>query len=112
MNNRVRPGRGVTALLVFLLGIYAVGAYAQQSKEAELERLMLEIGVPGVQIVHLKDGQATSYNLGVKRYGAPEKVDKNTVFQAASMSKVVAAYAFLRLFDRGVFELDEPLINY
>src|SRR5690554_8133589 len=112
MSNWVRQGSSVTALLVlvFILGVYPVDVYAQQSTEAELDRLMLEIGVPGVQIVHVKDGQATSYNLGVKRSGAPEPVDENTVFQAASMSKVVAAYAFLRLFDRGVFDLDEPLM--
>lgn len=108
MKVNVKRVLGLTTALVWL----GACVFAQQAKKEELQRLMLEIGVPGAQIVHVKDGRQTSYSLGVKRFGASDPVDDQTIFQAASMSKVVAAYAFLRLADRGIFDLDEPLINY
>ena len=35
-----------------------------------------------------------------------------TVFQAASLSKVVFAYIVLRMVDKGEMDLDKPLVNY
>lgn len=42
-------------------------------------------------------------------YGCP---DKQAVFQAASLSKVVFAYIVLRMYDKGEIDLDRPLCEY
>ena len=39
-------------------------------------------------------------------------VTNRTIFEAASLSKVVFAYAVLKLVDRGVMDLDQPLVRY
>jgi CubicO group peptidase (beta-lactamase class C family) len=39
-------------------------------------------------------------------------LDPNTIFQAASLSKPVFAYAVLRLHDQGILHIDTPLLCY
>ncbi len=53
----------------------------------------------------------------VKAYGTianntDEKVDENTVFQAASISKSVFALAVMRLVEQGIIDLDEDVNKY
>lgn len=67
---------------------------------------------PAVQIAYLEDGQITHYNYGYKDIGTKELIDSETVFQAASLSKIVATYAFLILADKGILDLDKPLWEY
>jgi len=40
-----------------------------------------------------------------------KKISSNTIFEAASLSKTVFAYAILRLYDRGLIDLDTPLLD-
>lgn len=48
-----------------------------------------------------------------KAYGSKEKgMDKNTLFQAASMSKSVFAVAVMILVERGILDLDEDINTY
>ncbi|WP_051464557.1 serine hydrolase domain-containing protein [Pseudoxanthomonas suwonensis] len=74
--------------------------------------IMQRHGIPGAQLVHVRDGHAEAFEYGVMRADATRPVDADTLFQAASLSKVVGAYITLRMVDRGVLELDRPLFEY
>ncbi len=68
---------------------------------------MAELGVPGVSVAVLVDGEiawARGYGLADVESGRP--VTPNTLFQAASISKPVAALAALRLVESGRVDLD------
>lgn len=49
---------------------------------------------------------------GVRSTESGELVDENSVFEAASLSKPVFAYAVLQLVDEGFVDLDTPLYQY
>ncbi len=69
--------------------------------------------VPGVSIAVVKNGQlawAKGYGLANTNIGA--KIDKNTIFQAGSISKPLAALAALRLVEEGKLELDKDVNTY
>ena len=69
--------------------------------------------VPGLSMALVKDGKVVYRGaFGVKNVATREKVDHNTVFNAASMTKVVFAYLVNRLVERGVLDLDTPLHKY
>jgi len=92
-----------------------------ESAIARIERvipgLMAEAGVPGLSMVLVEDAAPLWRGaFGVKEQGkvaAPgQLVDDRTVFEAASLSKPVFAYAVLKLCDDGLLELDTPLARY
>jgi CubicO group peptidase (beta-lactamase class C family) len=72
--------------------------------------LMARFKVPGVSIAVIRDHQihwAKGYGVADVATGAP--VNTETMFQAASMSKPVAAMAVLRAVQDGLFTLDDDV---
>lgn len=77
---------------------------------ADLDALRKRSGVPGVSVALLQRGEITlAEGLGVRRAGGDVAVDRDTLFQAGSISKPVAAVAALRLVAAGVLELDSEV---
>jgi CubicO group peptidase (beta-lactamase class C family) len=75
--------------------------------------LLKEADVPGLAIALVRDGKLVGqHSFGVKNASTKEPVTEATVFEAASLSKPVFAYAVLKLVDAGKFELDKPLNQY
>lgn len=70
-------------------------------------------GIPGVSLALIKDGKLVYHKTyGVKNSMTGEKVDDNTLFEAASVTKPVFALAVEKLAGRGVIDLDRPLYQY
>ena len=84
-------------------------AFAQEQK---LSALLKDYGIPGMQLVYAKGDKMQSVNIGTVSKGSDKTVTSNTIFEAASLSKCVFSYAVLRLCDRGVMNLDTPLLRY
>ena len=72
-----------------------------------IARRLLVHRVPGVSVAVIADGQlAWARGYGVARSGDLAAVDAGTLFQAAALSKPVAAAALLTLVDAGQLTLD------
>jgi CubicO group peptidase (beta-lactamase class C family) len=68
---------------------------------------MAEHAVPGVSIAVVEGGRiAWARGFGVRQAGSADSVTAETRFQAASISKVIAATATLRLVEQGRLDLD------
>jgi CubicO group peptidase (beta-lactamase class C family) len=78
-----------------------------------LAERMAHYKVPGVSIAVIEGGRvAWARGFGVKAAGTSDSVNPTTLFQAASISKPVAATAMLRLVERGTLELDVDVNRY
>ena len=78
-----------------------------------LRERMAHHKVPAVSIAVSIDGKlAWAKAYGILEAGSAEPVDADTLFQAASLSKPVAALAALTLVDRGQIDLDAPVNAY
>jgi len=114
-------------MFIIILGIVAtfgvVGATEQEPVRSAAEvlrqlrsdvpRWLDSAGVTGFGMAMLEGRRirwATGF--GVRSSATAVAVDGNTVFEAASLSKPVFAYAVLRLSETGVLELDRPLCAY
>jgi RNA polymerase sigma factor (sigma-70 family) len=81
--------------------------------EKQIPKLMEEARVPGLSIAIIKDAKLFwRRGFGVKDVTSKELVDNDTVFEAASTSKPVFAYAVMKLCEKGVMNLDTPLTKY
>jgi CubicO group peptidase (beta-lactamase class C family) len=89
----------------------AIGS--DQSPAVDLEQLLKAGRVPGISLAIIRDGKIVETKaLGVRDTSTRIPVDVNTVFEAASLSKPVFAYAVLQLVDAGQLSLDTPLSLY
>lgn len=78
-----------------------------------IEDRMKELGIPGVSIAVLNDGVVE----WAKGYGMADstenrKVTQNTLFQAASISKPVAATRVHQLAEQSIIHIDSNINNY
>lgn len=105
-------------VLLFTSAIFAQQPVAKAPpSKAKLEQVVLpllkEADVPGLALAIVHQGKLISQqNFGVKNARTQEPVTDATVFEAASLSKPVFAYAVLKLVDAGKFDLDKPLNQY
>jgi CubicO group peptidase (beta-lactamase class C family) len=75
-----------------------------------LDQRMLVHKVPGVSIAVIDSFRIVwARGYGVREAGGSDSVTTETLFQAASISKPVAALAALRLVQEGVLDLDEDV---
>lgn len=80
---------------------------------ADLPRLMQALRVPAIGMAVVERGEVVwSRNLGVLNAETRTPVADDTLFEDASLSKPVFAYAVLQLADQGVIDLDAPLVRY
>ncbi len=75
-----------------------------------LAPLMVRHHVPGLSIAVIRGGRIDwAQGYGVREYGQAGRVDSATLFQAASISKPVAAVCALRLVESGALSLDDDV---
>jgi CubicO group peptidase (beta-lactamase class C family) len=99
------------AIISLCLWLCAIGSNPGQA--ADLEQLLRDGRVPGLSYALIRDGQIVETKAaGVGDISTRAPIDADTVFEAASLSKPVFAYAVLQLVDAGVLSLDTPLSKY
>jgi CubicO group peptidase (beta-lactamase class C family) len=78
--------------------------------EARFEQWRAQFGVPGMSWALIDDGEiAHAGAFGLQVASGSRSVSNGTRFQACSISKPVAAFAMLRLVDRGLLDLDADI---
>ena len=95
-----------------------VAAEAQRrTTEAELDAYitkgMQDWRIPGLSIVVVKnDSVVYEKGFGVRRLGAPERVDARTLFGMMSTTKAMTALAIAMLVDSGKVAWDDPVTKH
>lgn len=78
--------------------------------EARFEELRTRFAIPGISWALIEQGEiARAGALGVRAATGSRAVTNATRFQACSISKPIAAFAMLRLVDRGLLDLDADI---
>ncbi|MEM7613167.1 MAG: serine hydrolase [Pseudomonadota bacterium] len=78
-----------------------------------IESLMAYYQVPGLSLALVKDGRLAYHGTyGLQNAYSGIAVADDTVFEAASITKAVFAFAVNRMADRGEIDLDRPLYTY
>ncbi len=75
--------------------------------------ILRKTGIPGMAVAVVRGGKTVyAKGFGVRRAGAPEKVDADTVFQIASLSKPVGATVVAHEVGQHVVAWDTPIVRH
>ena len=86
---------------------------AAERLQRQTPALMASARVPGLAMALIADTRVVWQGaFGLANARTREPVTQETVFEAASLSKPVFAYAVLQLADAGLLDLDMPLVQY
>jgi CubicO group peptidase (beta-lactamase class C family) len=90
----------------------SIGAIMTDLKKFIPEYLQIQ-NIPGVSIALVNDNNIVwADGFGFVNSITKKRVNTNTLFEVASISKVVTAYIALRLVDEGKLSFDKPLLSY
>ena len=78
-----------------------------------IEKAMKKNNVPGLSVAIINEQQLVYHQVfGVTNSYTKEPLDKQNMFEGASLSKPIFAYFVLKMVENGTIELDKPLHEY
>lgn len=78
-----------------------------------IEHLMDSIGMPGLSIAVINDNKLVYHQVfGVTNVDTQTPVTKQTIFEGASLSKPIFAYFAMKMAEKGLLDLDRPMVEY
>jgi len=114
--------------IAFLVCCYSLAAAAQQTTtiqqlnggqvsvaglQAKLQHITDSAKIAGLQVAIINQNQLVwTSSFGNKDVERQLPLNNSTEMYAASLTKVVSAYLFLRLAEKGIFSLDTPVREY
>ncbi len=85
----------------------------RDSLDTVIEQYMTYYGIEGAQFLSWKGNQIIHSNsYGFKNSFTQEKVESSTLFEVASITKPVFAFAVMSFYEQGLIDLDKPLYQY
>ncbi|TVQ44516.1 MAG: serine hydrolase [Saprospirales bacterium] len=98
---------------VFSISSYELKSQLPQDLDYWIMEGMMEWKIPGMAVGVVKDNEIIYLNgFGVRKLGEPERVDRNTVFGIASVSKNMTTAALAILVDEGKLHWDDRVIDH
>ncbi|HTW78821.1 MAG TPA: serine hydrolase domain-containing protein [Terracidiphilus sp.] len=103
----------VTSLLFGVLFSPAPGLAQLETLHQRFNTVLAQHGIVGGGIAVVRAQEpATEFFFGVMRNGSNQRVDAETSYNWASITKTMTSIAILQLRDRGQLSLDDPVVRY
>lgn len=106
----------VLIFIVLIVCLYFIKGYNNSngnSLDEKINSVIKKYDVQGASYAIIKDGQVESiHNMGYANVKQKKKVEDNTAFKIASISKTVTAYTVMQLVDEKKLDLDTPVQQY
>lgn len=118
--NRVSFANGWLFIGLLMVARPTAPLYAQSPSkltprqlDQRIIQLMDSASIPGLSIALIRNNKLVySQGYGLTKADSTQRVTPETVFEAASLSKPVFAYAVLQLVEQGLLDLNKPLYEY
>ena len=80
---------------------------------ADMTNMIREVGVPAMSLAIIdSDRVVFSGTYGYREMEGEKRADENTVFEAASLTKMFLLFAVQQLVQEGAFDLNKPMYQY
>lgn len=100
-------------ILLFLSGVNFL-VYSQSAElDTALQQIKTDHEVVGMSVAIIKgDGISFSKGYGLRDIDRALPVDDSTLYRIASISKFIVTAAIMKLYDQGLFKLDDDISDY
>jgi CubicO group peptidase (beta-lactamase class C family) len=82
-----------------------------QPATRDFSALLAQARVPSVSVATVDGDRVTTFSSGIRRKGEVAEATPDTIYAAASLTKMTFSYAFLGLVVDGLVDLDRPLTD-
>ncbi len=96
----------------FLFLFVVLNPLYSQTLEENIEQVFTDFQLMGMSVWVEKNGIEQSFHFGLKDLDRNLEIDNQTKYRIASISKSVTALGLLKLYDEGLFNLDDPINDY
>jgi CubicO group peptidase (beta-lactamase class C family) len=86
-------------------------AASAQEFDAFANKTMETFGTPGMAVARVESDKISTFAYGVRRLGAPPRVDAHTIFPIGSNTKAFTAAALAILVDQGKLRWDDRVVD-
>lgn len=81
--------------------------------DSTIKSIVDSVEVPGLSMAIINDSKVVYHNtFGVSNIDTQAPVTKESIFEAASLSKPLFAYFVMKQVEKGILDLDKPLFKY
>jgi CubicO group peptidase (beta-lactamase class C family) len=94
------------------LAALCVASSGYTQLNTQLESIFEDHELMGLSVVKVCQQDIETYHFGLKDYTRELAVDDSTMYRIASISKTVSAMGLMKLYDQGLFELDDDVSPY
>lgn len=80
---------------------------------SKIKDILKSEGIPGISIAIINNNKTVYHEaFGVANANTNEPVNRQSIFEAASLSKPIFAYFVMKMVEQGKIDLDKPLFEY
>ena len=81
--------------------------------DKKIEFLMDSANIPGLSLAIINQNEIVYHKVfGVQNIDSREPLNKENIFEGASLSKPIFAYFAMKMVEKGILDLDKPLYEY
>ena len=97
-------------IVAFLFVLFVALSSSGQSFQESMQTIMSDNDILGVSVVTLCGGEVDqTFHDGLARVNGSVATNSNTKYRIASVSKLVTAIGLMKLYDQGLFQLDDDV---
>jgi CubicO group peptidase (beta-lactamase class C family) len=100
----------------FFFSFFALLTYAQYNfdqLEKRMRKFVEDKELIGFQTMVIKKGKVIHYDMfGYDNIEEKKPIEKNSIFRIASITKCIVAVGLMKLYEKGYFELEDPIGSY
>ena len=100
-------------LLILIFNTTLIAQSKFETLNMRMHKFVDDEDLAGVQTLVIKDNKVLNFDTyGYSNIKEQKPLTKNSIFRIASMTKCIVSVAFMKLYDQGHFNLEDPINKY
>jgi len=105
--------KNILFLFCALISFSTFGQYQFDKLNLRMHKFVKENELAGIQTLIIKDNKIINFDTyGYSNIKENKKLNSSSIFRIASMTKCIVSVGLMKLYDRGLFDLQDPIDKF